>query len=176
MRKHLWVKLLPDSVVINAATLGPVGNWSLAPGTLGSLAGLIWFSMAYWNLNYLATLLFALFCTYLAIQLCWEAENRLEMRDPPRLVLDEFVVIPFCFMGMQHLLHSGIGWLALLLGFGFFRFYDIWKPLGIRRLQDLPGGIGVVADDVAAAVATCITLHTIAILAYYSGHLERYVG
>jgi phosphatidylglycerophosphatase A len=33
------------------------------------------------------------------------------------------------------------------------------KPLGIRRLQDLPGGWGIVVDDVAAALATCAVLH-----------------
>jgi phosphatidylglycerophosphatase A len=46
-----------------------------------------------------------------------------------------------------------------LAGFGLFRFYDILKPLGIRRLQDWPAGWGVVVDDAAAALATCATLH-----------------
>ena len=41
----------------------------------------------------------------------------------------------------------------LLAGFGLFRFFDIAKPLGIRRLQALPGGWGVVIDDLAAALA-----------------------
>ena len=175
MRKHLWVRLLSDSVVLNAATLGPVGKWTLAPGTWGSLAGLIWFSIAYLNLNYLATLLFTLFSAYLAIQLCWEAEFRMQKRDPPQIVLDEFVAIPVCFLGMQDLLHSEIGWLALLLGFVFFRFYDVLKPLGLRRFQNLPGGLGVVADDLAAALATCLTLNLIAVLALYSGHLDPYI-
>lgn len=174
MRKHLWVRLLSDSVVLNAATLGPVGKWPLAPGTLGSLAGLLWFTIAYLNLNYLATSLFTLFSAYLAIQLCWEAEFRMQKRDPPQIVLDEFVAIPVCFLGMPGLLHSEIGWLVLLLGFVFFRIYDIVKPLGLRRFQNLPGGIGVVADDLAAALATCLTLNLIALIAFSRGLLDGY--
>jgi phosphatidylglycerophosphatase A len=50
-------------------------------------------------------------------------------------------------------------WQILLAGFALFRFYDILKPLGIGRLQDLPGGWGVVADDLGAALATAVTLH-----------------
>ena len=47
----------------------------------------------------------------------------------------------------------------LLAGFGLFRYYDIRKPLGISRLQHFPGGWGVVADDLGAALATAATLH-----------------
>ena len=46
--------------------------------------------------------------------------------------------------------------------FCIFRFFDILKPLGINRIQRLPGGLGVVADDVAAALATCVVLNVIA--------------
>ena len=166
MNKHLWVRLLPDSIVLNAATLGPVGKWNPAPGTLGALIGLVWFVIAYLNLNFLAALFFALFSTYLAIQLCWEAEFRLQQRDPRQIVLDEFVAIPFCFLGMQGLLHSDKAWFVLLLGFVFFRIYDIFKPLGLRRIQNLPGGVGVVADDLAAALATSLTLNAIVLIAH----------
>jgi phosphatidylglycerophosphatase A len=50
-------------------------------------------------------------------------------------------------------------WAALGAGFALFRFFDIVKPLGIKRLQHLPGGWGVVVDDVVAALAACATLH-----------------
>lgn len=49
--------------------------------------------------------------------------------------------------------------MTLLAGFALFRFFDIAKPWGIARLQRLPGGWGVVVDDLAAALATCATLH-----------------
>ncbi|MCB1122592.1 MAG: phosphatidylglycerophosphatase A [Verrucomicrobiae bacterium] len=176
MNRHLWVRLLPDRVVINVATLGPLGNIKPAPGTWGSLAGIVWFVIAYWNLNYLASLLFALLSMYVAIQFCWEAEIRLGLRDPGKIVLDEFVAIPFCFVGLDRFLHTDIGWVILLLGFLFFRLFDVWKPLGIRKLQDYPGGIGVVIDDVVAAFATCVVLYVIVISAYYGGLLEKYIA
>jgi phosphatidylglycerophosphatase A len=47
----------------------------------------------------------------------------------------------------------------LVAGFLLFRLFDITKPFGIGRLQSLPAGWGVVADDLAAALATCATLH-----------------
>ena len=75
-------------------------------------------------------------------------------------------------MGMQGFLDTGMAWLVLLLGFFFFRFYDIYKPLGLRRIQNLPGGVGVVADDLAAALATCLTLNAIALIAFYKGYLD----
>jgi phosphatidylglycerophosphatase A len=175
MNRHIWVKALPDKVVINVATLGPVGNIKAAPGTWGSLLGILWFSVAYWNLNYLATLLFGSLSLYIAVQICWEAEIRLAMRDPGRIVLDEFVAIPFCFIGLERLLHSNIGWLVVLLGFIVFRFFDVLKPFGINKLQDYPGGVGVVIDDVAAAIATCITLYVLAVTAYYAGYLDKYL-
>jgi phosphatidylglycerophosphatase A len=52
----------------------------------------------------------------------------------------------------------------LLAGFGLFRLFDILKPFGISRLQSLPGGWGVVADDLAAALAACATLHGVVAL------------
>lgn len=172
MNRHLWVKLLPDRVVVAIATLGPIGNIKHAPGTWGTLAGVIWFTLAYWNLNYLASLLFSFLSLYIAVQICGEAEIRLAMRDPGKIVLDEFAAIPFCFIGLQPLMQSGFGWAVVLAGFLFFRLFDVLKPFGINRLQNLPGGVGVVADDLAAALATAICIHLLAALAYYKGYLE----
>lgn len=47
---------------------------------------------------------------------------------------------------------------TLFLAFAFFRVYDIWKPGPIRSSQNLPGGWGVVADDLLAGAATNLTL------------------
>ena len=50
-------------------------------------------------------------------------------------------------------------WAIFLIGFGLFRIFDILKPFGIKRLQDLPAGWGVVVDDLAAALLTCAVMH-----------------
>jgi phosphatidylglycerophosphatase A len=100
--------------------------------------------------------------TYLAIAICDAAERRLQMCDPGMIILDEFIAVPLVFLGMGG--HDGLiaqngGWPVLLAGFVLFRIFDIAKPFGISRLQSYPGGIGCVVDDLAAALASCITLH-----------------
>jgi len=74
--------------------------------------------------------------------------------------LDEFVAMPLCFLGWQNLTYAvPQRWIIFLAGFALFRLFDIWKPLGIRKLQYLPAGWGIVVDDVAAALASCVVLH-----------------
>lgn len=158
----LWLRMLATPVVVGIATLGPVGRVRKAPGTAGSVAGLIWFTLVFFYSPVLAYLFAGGISVYLAVLFCGEAETRLQKLDPSEVVLDEFVAVPFCFAGLHFFLWHGQAWLVVLTGFLLFRLFDIVKPLGIGRLQRLPGGIGVVADDMAAAFATCICLHLIA--------------
>jgi phosphatidylglycerophosphatase A len=108
-------------------------------------------------------LFFSLPGLYFAVALCGEAEFRLGRRDPGEVILDEFAAMPLCFLGWpalaQVLPSWAAPWAVFLAGFLLFRLFDIAKPLGIRKLQDLPGGWGIVVDDVAAALATCAVLH-----------------
>jgi phosphatidylglycerophosphatase A len=53
---------------------------------------------------------------------------------------------------------SLVNWKYLLLGFILFRVFDIWKPFPVRRLEKLPGGWGVMADDWMAGVYAAILL------------------
>jgi phosphatidylglycerophosphatase A len=50
-------------------------------------------------------------------------------------------------------------WVIFIAGFLLFRLFDIAKPFGIRKLEDLPGGWGIMFDDVAAALLACLALH-----------------
>lgn len=158
----LWPRFLPTRWVVNLATVGPVGRVRRGPGTMGSLAGLLYFTVLFAWLPWWAVVLWSLPALYFAVAICGEAEFRLGQRDPGGVVLDEFVVMPLCFLGWQWLPAAWVNdwrWAIFLGGFALFRLFDIAKPLGISRLQNLPGGWGVVADDVAAALATSVTLH-----------------
>lgn len=146
------------------ATLGPVGRIRRAPGTWGSVAGLLYFTVFFAQQSVFGTLLFGALGIYLAVAMCGEAEFRLGRRDPSEVVLDEFVSMPLCFLAWQKLTVVAPPWAIFLAGFALFRLFDILKPFGIRRLQNLPDGWGVVADDVAAALATAGTLHLLAAL------------
>jgi phosphatidylglycerophosphatase A len=171
LAQPIWPRFLPSSLVLAFATLGPVGRRRRAPGTWGSAAGLLYFTVFFWPLGFwpwsaLWTLLFSLPGLYLAVAICGEAEFRIGRRDPGEVILDEFMAMPLCFLGwpvLARVLPSWAApWAVFVAGFLLFRLFDIVKPLGIRRLQDLPGGWGIVVDDVAAALATCAVLHSAA--------------
>jgi phosphatidylglycerophosphatase A len=52
-----------------------------------------------------------------------------------------------------------LNWKSYLAAFLLFRLLDIWKPPPVRQLEGLPGGFGVVADDLAAAVYGALVLY-----------------
>ena len=155
-----WPAVLPTKLVVGIATLGPVGMKLPAPGTWGSVAGLLYFLVFFRYARWEVIFAWAVIAGYVAVAFCGEAEKRMGRKDPGQVILDEFIVMPLVFMGWRF---GALGfcsdWTVLLAGFALFRFYDILKPLGISRLQDWPGGWGVVVDDVAAALAACVTLH-----------------
>lgn len=159
----MWPRFIATGLVVNVATVGSVGRARRAPGTWGSLAGLVYFVVLFANMHWAAFLIASVIGLYLAVAFCGEAEFRLGQSDPGMIVLDEFVAMPLCFVAWRALPEAwwvgGAPWAVFLAGFLLFRLFDIAKPLGISRLQHLPGGWGVVADDAAAALATSATLH-----------------
>lgn len=163
LQQPIWPRFLPTATVLSCATLGPVGRKLPAPGTWGSLAGLLYFTVFFFPLGLVGNIFFSALGAYFAVAMCGEAEFRLGKKDPGEVILDEFIAMPLCFLGWRELAEGVVSaswtWLIFLIGFGLFRLFDIAKPLGIRRLQDLPGGWGVVVDDLAAALAACATMH-----------------
>jgi phosphatidylglycerophosphatase A len=165
LRDPQWPRRLPADVVLALARVAPCGNLRFAPGTFGSLAGLAFFVVCLRPLAGVAggaaLVLAVVALLALAVALCGEAEVRLGKTDPGEVVLDEFAVMPLCFLGWWGAPPPAgwPEWALWLAGFALFRLFDIWKPLGIKKLQHLPGGWGVVADDVAAALATCAALY-----------------
>lgn len=158
-----WAARCPTGFVVNVATLGPLGRRMPAPGTWGSAAGLLYAWLFFRARPWEQTLVWTVLLSVLAVAVCEEAERRLKRADPGEVVLDEFVVMPLVFMG-AHWAFAGVWpeWAVALAGFALFRAFDILKPFGIARLQRWPGGWGVVADDFAAALAACATLHVVA--------------
>ncbi|MAS79236.1 MAG: phosphatidylglycerophosphatase A [Opitutae bacterium] len=145
-----------DRLILFAATLGPIGRKLPAPGTFGSLAGLLVFWLLIFPANIEPLFVLSAFAilALCAIPLCGKAEILLSKEDPKEVILDEFVAQPLVFVGVPWSSYSYSFDTVLLLGLGFalFRFFDIMKPLGISRLQSIPGGAGVVVDDIAAAI------------------------
>jgi phosphatidylglycerophosphatase A len=133
------------------ATLGPVGSTPIAPATAGSavvaLAGYFIPVPALW-----VALLLILACAALAVWSAGQAELVLG-HDAKPIVIDEVVGQSLALLFVPH------SPLAFLAAFVLFRGFDVWKPLGAREIQRLPGGWGVVADDVVAGLAACGAFH-----------------
>jgi phosphatidylglycerophosphatase A len=141
-----------------------VGKIPFAPGTFGSLLGLLWLAMLLATGNFWAYLTGAIEGIALSIWLCDDAEKILGEKDPGSVVLDEIIAIPFCFLpwvasewwqgGLPSVEYFFTGrelWMTLGL-LALFRLFDIWKPWPVRQAQRLPGGWGVTVDDLLAAV------------------------
>lgn len=157
-----WPRWLPAKLVVAVATLGPLGTRLPAPGTWGSLAGVLYTLVFFGRFGWVPTLLITILLSYVAVGLTGEAARRLGKSDPGEINLDEFIVMPLVYLGWQSASFTGWpSWAVLGVGFGLFRLFDILKPLGIVRLQRWPGGWGIVADDFAAALAACGSLHLI---------------
>ncbi|MDQ8179244.1 phosphatidylglycerophosphatase A [Pelagicoccus sp. SDUM812005] len=153
-----WARFWPEQVVVKLATIGSLGQFK-APGTWGSVMGVVFYVVFVAHLSDFAAALFLAAASYFAIGVCGEAEKRLKKVDPGEIILDEFVAMPICFLGLSGINHHPQYFLILLAGFLLFRFFDILKPLGIKKLQRYHGGFGVVADDVAAALIVAVILN-----------------
>jgi phosphatidylglycerophosphatase A len=145
------------SAAVALATLFGLGRLPGAPGTFGAALGVpvaIGLRLAGLHAAVEGGVILALIVA--AIPLTGQAARTLGRRDPPEIVLDEFVSIPATFFLVP------LAWQWWVLGFALNRALDILKPPPIRRLQRLPGGWGIVADDLAAAVAANVVLQLIA--------------
>lgn len=127
------------------ATWFGCGLVPLAPGTAGTL-GAIPLYLAVRSYGPLVVLLVA---AALAVIGVWAADQvvvHTAQRDPQIVVIDEVVGV------LVTLAASTMSWTSIAFGFVLFRIFDQWKPWPARALEALPGGLGVVMDDVAAGV------------------------
>jgi phosphatidylglycerophosphatase A len=88
-------------------------------------------------------------------RLCGAAEQELAQHDPPAVVLDEVWGMAAVVIALPQL---RVSWWWLVASLLLFRFFDIVKPPPLKRLAQLPGGWGIMADDLGAAAYTALTL------------------
>jgi phosphatidylglycerophosphatase A len=143
-----------DNVVLFIAQGAYSGRAPFAPGTAGTVVGVLpvvllrdaaycWYA--------LATALVA----GIGVWAAGEADAVLGTKDSPTIVIDEvagFLVAMFLVP---------FSWRTLAAGFVLFRFFDILKPWPLKRLQDIPGGPGVMLDDLGAGVYTNVALQAL---------------
>jgi phosphatidylglycerophosphatase A len=116
-----------------------------APGTAGTLIG-GFICLPCLHMTWIWRLIFVLVLLAISVYVSGQAEKIYQTKDDQRIVIDEII-------GLQiTMLPVAINVLNLCVAFVLFRIFDIIKPIPVRNLQGLPGGWGVVADDVAAGI------------------------
>jgi phosphatidylglycerophosphatase A len=126
------------------ATVCGIGYLPVAPGTFGSAAGLLlWMALPASTIVHAAVIVALFVLGSIAGN---AAERHFHRTDPRQVVIDEVMgMLITLFLNPVHLKGA-------LVGFLFFRATDVIKPYPANRLERLPGGIGVMADDAMAAV------------------------
>ena len=126
-----------------------------APGTAGTLVAipLFWFLAPLPLLVYLGVVA-VLFV--IGIYLCQATTDRLGAHDHSAIVGDEVVGYLLTMTAVP------VDWLWVIVGFFLFRLFDVWKPWPVRALdRSVSGGLGIMLDDVGAAVYAALSLQAI---------------
>lgn len=159
-RPPLWARLV--------GTTAGCGYWPWGPGTMGAIAGVaIWVALAavIHSVPAIVAIISALIVIFTVLGVAAaDCCEKYWGPDPSRVVMDETVGQWITMLPLSPLVAcagtlgqwSTWGWVALSLA--LFRFFDIVKPLGVRRMEALPGGRGVMADDILAGIYGAIIL------------------
>lgn len=146
-------------LVVWVASGGWTGFIPFAPGTFGSLLGLplavgVGQLPEWWQrLAVIVAICVA------GIPICTAAARRLGgLKDPQAIVLDEIAALPITFFLIPLDFTAAGSVKTLVLGFLLFRLFDVTKPPPARQLERLPAGLGIMADDWAAAVYANLAL------------------
>ncbi len=151
IRKHLP---LTDTLLVNIATLWLAGHGPKAPGTWGSLVAMLLAPFVFMPLPlvYRIGILAGIFVV--GSLAATKAETIMECKDPGCVVIDELLGLWVCYA-----LFPVLSPLFLVLGFVFFRTFDILKPWPVRASENwLPGGWSVMLDDVFAGIYAALCL------------------
>ncbi|HYI97734.1 MAG TPA: phosphatidylglycerophosphatase A [Bryobacteraceae bacterium] len=136
------------------------GAAPLAPGTVGAAAAV---AIAYLlNWSNLAMALAGIICGVIGIWAATVEAASCGRKDPGHIVIDEVAGQWITLAGA-----TVFSWKSWILGFVLFRLFDIWKPAPVRQLEKLPGGTGIMADDLMAGVYAAVVL-------YLAGYFHLY--
>lgn len=177
MAKQKVEKRKPNGVLdyfsLAITTFG-VGYLPIAPGTWGSLVAVGFYAVlasTFTAFRYtanpespesvVAVIHAIILVAFLIFSLLgiWAADRAIGLlgnSDPSQAVVDEVIgqLIVFLFIPFTS------SWLLIAAGFFIFRLFDIWKPYPIDDLQNLPGGLGICADDILAGIyaGVCVAI------------------
>jgi phosphatidylglycerophosphatase A len=143
--------------VLVVATWFGTGLVPVAPGTFGTLATVPLVS----GLNQLGTIYKALGLAIIIAGAIWASGQYQALTgraDPREVVIDEVAGFSLTMLLLP------FSWMTLGLGFVFFRLFDILKPYPMKKLEGLRGGVGIVIDDLVAAIYSFVCVRLILFL------------
>ena len=145
-------------IVIFFASGAHVGNVPFAPGTFGSLLGLVVCFLLTTVPISVATIIVVALILF-SVWVSEHAEKMMGEKDPGSVVIDEVAGMVVTMIGIP------FGAVTAITGFALFRLLDIVKPPPVRFFQDdLAGGAGIVMDDVAAGIIANILLRVVCLV------------
>ena len=134
-------------LVVWVATGFGLGYSPVAPGTVGTIWGVVLVRGLFPRLAWPMQIGLAVTLVLLAIPVCDRGEKQIGVKDPHPVVADEYLTFPLCMIGLP----AQVGW-VLGMAFVTHRAMDIVKPWPARQLQVLPGGLGIVIDDAISSL------------------------
>ena len=139
-----------DRLALLISTVGGVGHAPLAPGTVAS--ALTALAIGVLSPSRLALVVFLLAVILVGTWAAQEAERSLGGKDPGAIVVDEVAGMALAVLTVP------LTPAVLIAGFVLFRVFDIVKPYPANALQRLPGGVGVMIDDLVAGLYALLLL------------------
>ena len=148
-----------NGLAVFIATFGYVGFFPLAPGTAGSIAALALYALVRWAGTPALELAVIIAVFAIGIWASTRTERALARKDPGPVVIDEVLgmLITLAFLPLST---AGV-----IAGFLIFRLLDVIKPFPAGRLEHLPAGLGIMADDAMAGVYAHLILRIAAMTA-----------
>lgn len=130
-----------------------------APGTFGSAFALL-FVPFFVLQGFTISVILIVIMSLIGIYICGRTADIMGVHDDGRIVWDEFAGQSITFLPLIYL--GTLNWIWLLVGFGLFRLFDVWKPWPIRVIdRQVGGGFGIMLDDLIAGLwaAICIIIY-----------------
>lgn len=142
-----------DTVALLLASVGRIGFFPIAPGTVGSAAGVgLWIALMAAGAGPMAVAAAAAVLFLLGAWAATRAARLLQTEDPGPVVIDEVVGMLVSLVALP------ATWQVGLAGFILFRVFDVLKPWPADRLEHVPDGWGIMLDDVMAGVYAWLVL------------------
>lgn len=155
MRKAVMTSPRKPLAALAIATWFGCGYSPVAPGTVGSL-GAIAVALPLVRYCGFGRVELAVMAMAAAVVGTWaggRAARHFASKDPGYVVVDEVAGQWFALAGA-----TVLNWKSWLAAFLLFRLFDIWKPFPARQAESLPGGIGIMMDDVVAGLYAALVL------------------